>query len=49
MPGLVKLLTKDNFEIVAGVLQRDTLTPYCFTICLDYVLRTSIAKMIENG
>ena len=30
------------FDIVAGVLQRDT---YLFIICLDYVLRTSIDKM----
>ena len=35
----------DYFDIVAGVLQRDTLAPYLFIICLDYVLRTSI----ENG
>ena len=31
----------DCFDIVAGVLQGDTLTPYLFIICLDYVLRTS--------
>ena len=34
----------DYFDIVAGVLQRDTLTPYLFIICLDYVPRTSIDK-----
>ena len=39
----------DYFDIVAGVLQGDTLTPYVFIICLDYVLRTSIDKMKENG
>ena len=39
----------DNFDIVAGVLQGDTLAPYLFIICLDYVLRTSIDKMKENG
>ena len=39
----------DYFDIVAGVLQRDTLVPYHFTICLDYVLRTSIDKIKENG
>ena len=39
----------DYFDIVAGVLQRDTLAPYLFIICLDYVLRTSIDKMKENG
>ena len=37
------------FEIVAGVLQGDTLAPYVFIICLDYVLRTSIDKIRENG
>ena len=32
-----------------GVLQGDTLAPYLFIICLDYVLRTSIDKIRENG
>ena len=32
----------DYFDIVAGVLQGDTLAPYLFIICLDYTLRTSI-------
>ena len=40
---------KDYFDIVAGVLQQDTLAPYLFIICLDYVLRTSIDKIKENG
>ena len=39
----------DYFDIVAGVLQGDTLAPYLFIICVDYVLRTSINKMKENG
>ena len=39
----------EYFDIVAGVLQGDTLAPYLFTICLDYVLRTSIDKFRENG
>ena len=39
----------DYFEIVAGVLQGDTWDPYLFIICLDYVLRTSIDKIKENG
>ena len=38
----------DYFNIVAGVLQRDTLAPYLFIICLDYVLWTSIDKMKDN-
>ena len=38
----------DYFDIVAGVLQRDTLAPFFFLICLDYVLRTSIDKIKEN-
>ena len=39
----------EYFDIVAGVLQGDTLAPYLFIICLDYVLRTSIDKIGENG
>ena len=39
----------DYFNIVGGVLQGDTLAPYLFIICLDYVLRTSIDKIKENG
>ena len=39
----------EYFDIVAGVLQGDTLAPYHFINCLDYVLRTSIDKIRENG
>ena len=39
----------EYFDIVAGVLQGDTLAPYLFIICLDYVLRTSIDKIWANG
>ena len=39
----------DYFDIVAGVLQGDTLAPNLFIICLDYVLRTLIDKIKENG
>ena len=38
----------DYFDIVAGVMQGDTLALYLFIICLDYVLRTSIDKITEN-
>ena len=39
----------EYFDIVAGVLQGDTLAPYLFILCLDYVLRTLIDKIRENG
>ena len=37
------------FDIVAGVLEEDTLASYLFIICLDSMLRTSIDKIRENG
>ena len=39
----------EYFDIVVGVLQGDTLAPYLFIISHDYVLRTSIDKIRENG
>ena len=33
---------RDFFDFVAGVLQRDTLAPYSFIICQDYVLQMLI-------
>ena len=39
----------DYFDIVAGVLEGDTLAPYLFIICQNYVLRTSIDNIRENG
>ena len=42
-------IASSAFDIVAGVLQGDTLASYLFIICLDYVLRTSIDKIRENG
>ena len=39
----------DYFDIVAGVLQGDTLAPYLFIICLDDMLRMHIDLMKENG
>ena len=38
----------EYFDIVAGVLQGDTLAPYLFIISLDYVLRILIDKIREN-
>ena len=39
----------DYFDIIASVLQGNTLAPYLFIICLDYVLRTSMDKMNDDG
>ena len=36
------------FDIVAGILQEDTLTSYLFIICLVYVLRTLIDQIKAN-
>ena len=44
----VRSLDGGTDYIVAGVLQGDTLAPYLFSICLDYMLRRSINKMKEN-
>ena len=38
----------EYFDTVAGVLPGDTLAPYLFILCLDYVLRISIDKIREN-
>ena len=49
----VKVCSPDGdieyFDIVARALQGDMLAPYLFIICLDYVFRTSIDKIRENG
>ena len=37
------------FDIVAGVLQGDTLAPFLFIIVLDYILRLSLDTMNEKG
>ena len=39
----------DYSDVVAGVVQGDTLAPYLLIICLDYAHRTSIDKIKENG
>ena len=49
----VKVCSPDGntkyFDIVAGVLQGDTLAPNLFITCLDYVLRTSIDNIRANS
>ena len=37
------------FNIVAGVLQGDTLATYLFIICLDYILRIFVDKIKDNS
>ena len=39
---------RDFFDIIAGVLQGDTLAPYQFIICQDSVIQTSIDLMKEK-
>ena len=39
----------DFFDNITGVLQGDTITPYLFIFCLDYVLWTSTDLIKENG
>ena len=38
----------DYFDIIVGVLRVDTLVPYLFIICQDYVLRASIVLLKEK-
>ena len=37
------------FEITTGVLQGDTLAPFLFVICLDYILKISLDCNKEQG
>ena len=37
------------FEITTGVLQGDSLAPFMFIICLEYIIKTAIDKSIELG
>ena len=39
----------DFFDIVTGILQGDTFTPYILIICLDYELQRSIDPWKENS
>ena len=49
---MVKVISADGetelFEILAGVLQGDTLAPYLFVIVLDYALREAIDRKKEE-
>ena len=40
---------KRDTVIVAGILQDDTITPYLFIICQDYVIQTTINLIKGNG
>ena len=48
---MVRLSDGDTpfFKITTGVLQGDTIAPFLFIICLDYVLRKSIDCNTELG
>ena len=37
------------FNVLAGVLQGDTLAPFLFILALDYVLRTSVEELSSYG
>ena len=39
----------DFSDILTDVLQGDTLSPFLFVVCLDYVLRTSVNKISNFG
>ena len=39
----------DFFNKVARVLQENTFATYLFILCLDYILRTSVDLIKENG
>ena len=39
----------DFFDIITGILQENTLVPFLFVICWDYVQRMLIDLMKENG
>ena len=38
----------DYFEILAGVLQGDTLAPYLFVIMIDYIMRRQLMEMVKD-
>ena len=47
-----KVITPDGetetFNILAGVLQGDTLAPYLFVVVIDYVMRTALLGMEDK-
>ncbi|CAI9727039.1 Hypothetical predicted protein [Octopus vulgaris] len=42
-------ITPEFFEILAGVLQRDTLAPYLFIVVVDYCMRLALEKHQDSG
>jgi len=50
--AIVAVATPDGeirfFEILAGVLQGDTLAPFLFTVVLDYAMRQALDGREEN-
>ena len=39
----------EHFDILAGILQGDTLAPFLFIIVIDYVMRVSVDTIKEKG
>ena len=39
----------EHFDILAGILQGDTLAPFLFIIVIDYIMCVSVDTMGENG
>ena len=48
-----KVVTKDGntdaFEILTGILQGDTLSPYIFIICIDFCMKKALEGKDELG
>ena len=48
-----KVITPDGetetFNILAGILQDDTLAPYHFVVIINYIMRTALIGREENG
>ena len=51
MKAMIHFLIGDTdfLNIIVGVLQGDTIKPYLFILCLDYVLLTTIDPIKENS